>query len=73
MHVEANTDIVDSASKNTLMQLRKTLCHPYLVKEELEHESRLDAAGLHKSLVEASSKLVFLCMLLLSSKMLTSS
>lgn len=45
---------------NVLMELRKTLCHPYLVREELEHDSTLDERTLHKTLVEASSKLTFL-------------
>lgn len=45
---------------NVLMELRKTLCHPYLVREELEHESTLDNKALHKTLIEASSKLTFL-------------
>lgn len=42
------------------MELRKTLCHPYLVRDELEHDTNLDAKTIHKNLVEASSKLTFL-------------
>lgn len=45
---------------NVLMELRKTLCHPYLVREELEHNTDLDAEAIYKNLVEASSKLTFL-------------
>lgn len=47
-------------SRNVLMELRKTLCHPYLVRDELEHDTNLDANAIHKNLVEASSKLEFL-------------
>lgn len=42
------------------MELRKTLCHPYLVREELEHNTNLDAQTIYKNLVDASSKLAFL-------------
>lgn len=41
------------------MELRKTLCHPYLVREELEHDTG-NFQTMHKNLVEASSKLTFL-------------
>lgn len=47
-------------SVNVLMELRKTLCHPYLVRDELEHDTNLDTKTVHKNLVEASSKLTFL-------------
>lgn len=41
------------------MQLRKTLCHPYLVEDALEHENVTDEE-MHKRLVEGSSKLTLL-------------
>ena len=47
-------------SANVLMELRKTLCHPYLVEEALEHEIDVTEADQHRNLVEASSKLTFL-------------
>lgn len=56
----ARIKINRSKVTNVLMELRKTLCHPYLVREELEHESTLDDPSLHRSLIEASSKLTFL-------------
>ncbi|KAF8323155.1 hypothetical protein DL93DRAFT_632947 [Clavulina sp. PMI_390] len=48
---------------NALMQIRKSLQHPYLVSLELEQptDSRAEA---HKQLVEASTKLRFLQMML---------
>lgn len=47
-------------STNVLMELRKTLCHPYLVRDELEHDTGLDEKTIHNNLVDASSKLTFL-------------
>ena len=49
-----------TCSANVLMELRKTLCHPYLVEEALEHETDVTEADQHRNLVEASSKLTFL-------------
>lgn len=45
---------------NVLLELRKTLCHPYLVREELEQEVAVTEEQLHRNLVDACSKLVFL-------------
>ena len=41
------------------MELRKTLCHPYLVQDALEHENVSDAE-MHQRLIEGSSKLTLL-------------
>ncbi|MCJ1311861.1 hypothetical protein MMC25_005534 [Agyrium rufum] len=45
--------------KNLLMQLRKCLCHPFVYSIEIE-EKNSNAAISHKGLVEASSKLSLL-------------
>ena len=42
--------------KNLLMQLRKCLCHPFVYSIEIEEKSSNEAIS-HKGLVEASSKL----------------
>jgi chromodomain-helicase-DNA-binding protein 4 len=49
--------------KNMLMQLRKCLQHPYLVSAELEPQGLSDRET-HEKLVEASTKLNFLRLLL---------
>ncbi|KAF2099730.1 hypothetical protein NA57DRAFT_18327, partial [Rhizodiscina lignyota] len=48
---------------NILMQLRKCLCHPFVYSREIE-ERNFNAAVLHRGLVEASSKLQLLELLL---------
>jgi chromodomain-helicase-DNA-binding protein 4 len=48
---------------NTLMQLRKCLAHPFVYSQEIE-ERHQSAAVLHRNLVEASSKLQLLEVLL---------
>jgi chromodomain-helicase-DNA-binding protein 4 len=48
---------------NILMQLRKCLCHPFVYSQHIE-ERQLQAPMLHRNLVEASSKLQLLELLL---------
>lgn len=48
---------------NILMQLRKCLCHPFVYSQAIE-ERNLQASALHRNLVEASSKLQLLELLL---------
>jgi superfamily II DNA or RNA helicase len=48
---------------NVLMQLRKCLCHPFVFSGEIE-ERNLHQSALHRNLVEASSKLQLLELLL---------
>lgn len=48
---------------NILMQLRKCLCHPFIYSQEIEERTH-DSVLLHRNLVEASSKLKFLELLL---------
>jgi chromodomain-helicase-DNA-binding protein 4 len=48
---------------NILMQLRKCLCHPFVFNQSIE-ERELDHQVTHKNLVEASSKLQLLELLL---------
>jgi chromodomain-helicase-DNA-binding protein 4 len=48
---------------NILMQLRKTLCHPFVYSREIEDRSH-EAAVSHRNLVEASSKLQLLSIML---------
>jgi chromodomain-helicase-DNA-binding protein 4 len=48
---------------NILMQLRKCLCHPFVFNQSIE-ERELDHQTTHKNLVEASSKLQLLELLL---------
>ena len=48
---------------NILMQLRKCLCHPFVYSQEIEERSS-NAAVSHRNLVEASSKLQLLELLL---------
>ncbi|KAI9663859.1 MAG: hypothetical protein M1821_007349 [Bathelium mastoideum] len=48
---------------NILMQLRKCLCHPFVYSQEIEERST-NAAVSHRNLVEASSKLQLLELLL---------
>ena len=52
-----------SNMNNILMQLRKCLCHPFVYNRNIE-ESGLQAVHLHRNLVEASSKLQLLEILL---------
>ena len=49
--------------RNLLMQLRKCLCHPFVYNIEIEEKS-LNAAISHQGLVEASSKLQLLDIML---------
>jgi chromodomain-helicase-DNA-binding protein 4 len=44
---------------NILMQLRKCLCHPFVFSQDIEERGQT-AAVLHRNLVEASSKLQLL-------------
>ena len=48
---------------NILMQLRKTLCHPFVYSREIE-ERGLPHIAMHRNLVEASSKLQLLSIML---------
>ena len=48
---------------NILMQLRKTLCHPFVYSRDVEERS-YDLAVSHRNLVEASSKLQLLSIML---------
>lgn len=48
---------------NILMQLRKTLCHPFVYSREIEDRS-YETAVSHRNLVEASSKLQLLSIML---------
>lgn len=48
---------------NVLMQLRKTLCHPFVYSREIEDRSH-EVAVSHRNLVEASSKLQLLSIML---------
>lgn len=48
---------------NILMQLRKTLCHPFVYSREIEDRS-LDSDASFRTLVEASSKLQLLSIML---------
>lgn len=48
---------------NILMQLRKCLCHPFVYSKDIE-EQDVNATLLHRNLVEASSKLQLLELLL---------
>jgi chromodomain-helicase-DNA-binding protein 4 len=48
---------------NILMQLRKTLCHPFVYSREIEDRSH-EMAVSHRNLVEASSKLQLLSIML---------
>jgi chromodomain-helicase-DNA-binding protein 4 len=48
---------------NILMQLRKTLCHPFVYSREIEERS-YELAVSHRNLVEASSKLQLLQIML---------
>jgi chromodomain-helicase-DNA-binding protein 4 len=52
-----------SSMNNILMQLRKCLCHPFVYSKQIE-ERNLQALMLHRNLVEASSKLQLLELLL---------
>jgi SNF2 family DNA or RNA helicase len=61
----------DSSSKqnergslnNIIMQLRKCLCHPFVYSRSIE-DKNVDIASSHRNLVDASSKLQFLELLL---------
>ncbi|KIW27844.1 uncharacterized protein PV07_07545 [Cladophialophora immunda] len=48
---------------NILMQLRKNLCHPFVYSREIE-ERAVDGAASYRNLVEASSKLQLLAIML---------
>ncbi|KIX00677.1 uncharacterized protein Z518_09742 [Rhinocladiella mackenziei CBS 650.93] len=48
---------------NILMQLRKTLCHPFVYSSEIEEKS-VESAVSHQTLVEASGKLQLLSIML---------
>lgn len=48
---------------NILMQLRKCLCHPFVYSDAIEERDH-DRAVLHRNLVEASSKLILLELML---------
>ena len=48
---------------NIIMQLRKCLCHPFVYNQEIEERTDIAAAS-HRNLVDASSKLKFLELLL---------
>ena len=48
---------------NILMQLRKVLCHPFVYSRDIE-ERNVDTAVSHRNLVEASSKLQLLSLML---------
>jgi chromodomain-helicase-DNA-binding protein 4 len=48
---------------NILMHLRKTLCHPFVYSSQIEERS-YDAAIAHRNLVDASSKLQLLSIML---------
>jgi chromodomain-helicase-DNA-binding protein 4 len=48
---------------NILMQLRKCLCHPFVYSEAIE-ERAIDSEALHRNLIQASSKLVLLNLML---------
>ncbi len=48
---------------NILMQLRKCLCHPFVYSREIEERSEIAAVS-HRNLVEASSKLQLLELML---------
>ena len=48
---------------NILMQLRKTLCHPFVYSRDIEEKS-YDQADVHHNLVEASAKLKLLDIML---------
>jgi SNF2 family DNA or RNA helicase len=48
---------------NILVLLRKTLCHPFVYSSQIEERS-YDSATAHKTLVEASSKLQLLAIML---------
>ncbi|KZT58360.1 hypothetical protein CALCODRAFT_243762 [Calocera cornea HHB12733] len=54
-----NAHIKKGNLNNLLMELRKCLQHPYLVSHDLEPKG-ISEAELHRALVEASTKLVFL-------------
>lgn len=61
---EGNAPIKERANlNNILMQLRKTLCHPFVYSREIEDRS-LDSDATFKTLVEASSKLQLLSIML---------
>lgn len=58
------SNVKDRASlNNILMQLRKTLCHPFVYSREIEERS-YDPKIAHSHLVEASSKLHLLSIML---------
>ncbi|KAK5075246.1 hypothetical protein LTR64_001451 [Lithohypha guttulata] len=61
---DGNAPIKERANlNNILMQLRKTLCHPFVYSREIEDRS-LDSDATFKRLVEASSKLQLLSIML---------
>lgn len=61
---DANAPVKERANlNNILMQLRKTLCHPFVYSREIEDRS-LDSDASFRTLVEASSKLQLLSIML---------
>jgi hypothetical protein len=50
-------------SNNVLMELRKTLCHPYIISPEIEPRN-VTPAQEHANLTEASAKFVLLASML---------
>lgn len=61
---DANITVKDRANlNNILMQLRKNLCHPFVYSREIEDRS-LDSDATFRTLVEASSKLQLLAIML---------
>lgn len=61
---DANAPVKERANlNNILMQLRKTLCHPFVYSREIEDRS-LDTDSSFRTLVEASSKLQLLSIML---------
>lgn len=61
---ETNVKQAERASlSNILMQLRKCLCHPFVYNKSIE-DRNVDIASSHRNLVDASSKLMLLEILL---------
>ncbi|UJO17082.1 Chromatin remodeling factor mit1 [Fulvia fulva] len=61
---ESNAKATERGSlSNILMQLRKCLCHPFVYNQSIE-DRQVDQASSHRNLVDASSKLQLLELLL---------
>ncbi|KJY00598.1 hypothetical protein TI39_contig322g00010 [Zymoseptoria brevis] len=61
---ESNSKSTERGSlSNIIMQLRKCLCHPFVYSRSIE-DKNVDIASSHRNLVDASSKLKFLELLL---------